>query len=205
MHRATLACRCGALRGAVDGIAPNESSHAVCYCDDCQAFARWLGIDGVTDEHGGTEIVAVAQGRVRWQDGAHQLRCVRLSGKGMHRWYTACCRTPVGNTISAKVPFVGLPRICIADLPDGAVAPAIGVQGRFAPGGVPPGVHRRAPIGLVARSAWLLLRWWVTGKGRPSEYFDAKTGTPRSEPLVLTPDARAQLNASSPAADRTRC
>ena len=188
-----LRCVCGELRGIVHGVAPHTCGHAICYCDDCQAYARWLGTAGVADAHGGTEVVAVAQGTVRWTEGSEQLRCMRLSGKGLHRWYSACCRTPVGNTISAKVPFVGLPRLCFGELPEVAVGPAIGIQGRFARGGLPPGVHRRAPIGLVAGSAWLLLRWWIGGKGRPSDYFDAHTGAPRSAPLVLTADERAQL------------
>lgn len=162
------------------------------------------------DARGGTEIVAVAQGQVRWHEGGDRLRCVRLSAKGLHRWYSDCCRTPVGNTISGKVPFVGLPRICFEDAPEDAVGPSVGMNGRLAEDGVPPGVHPRAPLGLVARAFWLIVRWWITGKGRPSDYFDDRTGAPRSQPLVLTADERARLapqrsiSASSPAADRTR-
>lgn len=144
------------------------------------------------NDRGGTDIIAVAQGRVRWHEGADRIRCTRLSAKGTHRWYSACCRTPVGNTISAKIPFVGLPRIGFVDAPEAHVGPAIGVQGRYAIGGVPEGVHGRAPLGLVTRSVALIFGWWITGKGRPSEYFDAR-GIPRSEPLVLDADARAKL------------
>ena len=190
-----LRCRCGELRGSVVEVARDTCTRAVCYCCDCQAFARWLGTDGVMNERGGTDIIAVAQGRVRWHEGGDRLRCVRLSAKGTHRWYSGCCRTPVGNTISAKIPFVGLARLGFVDAPEEHVGPAIGMQGRYAKGGVPDGVHARAPLGLVAHSARLVFGWWVSGKARPSEYFDAQTGAPRVEPLVLDADTRAKLYA----------
>ncbi|HWB79660.1 MAG TPA: DUF6151 family protein [Nannocystaceae bacterium] len=189
-----LRCRCGKLRGAVVEVARDTCSHAVCYCRDCQAFARWLGIDGVMNERGGTEIIAVAQGRVRWHEGGDRLRCMRLSAKGTHRWYSECCRTPVGNTISARIPFVGIARMTFVDAPEQHVGPAIGMQGRYAKGGVPEGVHARAPLGLVAHSAKLVFGWWVRGKARPSDYFDAKTGAAKHEPLVLAAEERAQLD-----------
>jgi hypothetical protein len=181
------------MRGVVTDVRPSNSAHAVCYCDDCQAFARWLGIDGVMDERGGTEVVQVAPAQVRWTEGDDRLRCVRLSPKGMVRWYSGCCRTPVGNTVSARVPFVGLPRLAFVELPPDAVGPAVGVQGRFAKGGVPPGVHARAPLGLIAHAVRMLTGWWIAGRGRPSPYFDARTGAPRAVPRVLDATERARL------------
>ena len=191
-----LRCRCGIVSGVMSDVGPSNSNHAVCYCRDCQAFARWLGTPGVMNERGGTDIVQVSPSQVRWTEGAEHLRCMRLSAKGLLRWYTDCCRTPAGNMVSARVPFVGLPRVAFVDLPSHAVAPAIGVRGNEAQGGVPPGVHARAPLGMIAHASWMMLRWWIGGKGRPSAYFEAETGAPRSKPLVLTPDERATLDAA---------
>ena len=33
---------------------PRAGCRVVCYCDDCQAFARFLACPGITDERGGT-------------------------------------------------------------------------------------------------------------------------------------------------------
>jgi hypothetical protein len=33
--------------------------------------------------------------------GTDALRCLRLSDKGVLRWYTDCCRTPIGNTAAS--------------------------------------------------------------------------------------------------------
>ena len=55
IHR--LRCQCGAIRGHV--ALPAKTVRAICYCRDCQAFARYLARAGdVLDEHGGTDIVA---------------------------------------------------------------------------------------------------------------------------------------------------
>jgi hypothetical protein len=182
------------MRGVVTDVRPSNCTHGVCYCNDCQAFARWLGIDGVMNERGGTDIVQIAPAQVRWTAGADRLRCVRLAPKGMVRWYSDCCRTPAGNTVSARVPFVGLPRPAFVELPIEAVGPAVGANGRFAIGGVPPDVHARAPLGFIAHAVWMLTRWWIGGKGRPSPYFDEQTGAPRSTPTMLDATERARLD-----------
>jgi len=36
-----LQCQCGTLKGFVDD--PQRANRAVCYCNDCQAFAHFLG------------------------------------------------------------------------------------------------------------------------------------------------------------------
>src|SRR5687767_6325224 len=57
-HR--LRCQCGAIRGYV--ALPAKTVRAICYCRDCQAFARYLERAGdILDEHGGTDILATAR------------------------------------------------------------------------------------------------------------------------------------------------
>jgi sRNA-binding protein len=81
----------------------------VCYCDDCQAFAHALGCaDRVLDANGATEIFQISPARVEFSAGRERLACLRLRRAAL-RWYTSCCRTPVGNTLASRqVPFVGL-------------------------------------------------------------------------------------------------
>lgn len=191
-HRIT--CRCGALRGRVVDLSPADCSRVSCYCRDCRAYLRWLGADTLLDAHGGTEIIQLAPRQLTIEQGAEQLRCVRLSEKGLMRWYAACCRTPVANAVSGKVPFVGVAKVMLPDVGEADTGPAVGVHGRLAPGGCPPGVHARAPLGLILHASRLMLRWWWRGMGQPSALYD-EHARPRVVPEVLDASTRASLAA----------
>jgi hypothetical protein len=182
-------------------VSGDAGNRLVCYCDDCQAYARHLGTEGVADERGGTDIFQTTPSQLRIDAGADEIRCVRLSEKGLLRWYAGCCRTPVANTLSSpRVPFVGIVHSVFdtgaagRSLDETLGKPIASIQGRFAIGGVPPGAHASAPPSLLLRSARLLLAAWLRGKGRPSPFFDAR-GTPVAVPRVLTPEERAALRA----------
>jgi hypothetical protein len=181
-------------------MSPDAGNHAICYCDDCQAFARFLGRDDILDEHGGTEIFQTTPARVKLTSGVANLRCMRLSEKGMHRWYAACCRTPVGNTLgAARLPFVGLIHSFIGDATDGrsrdeVLGPVIERgHGRRAIGGKPPGASETASLRFVLRAVRKLLWGLFTGEHRPSPFFDLATGKPVVVPEVLGHDERARL------------
>ena len=46
--------------------------------------------------------VDVARARAReTRRGTDAMRCLRLSDKGVLRWHTDCCRTPIGNTAAS--------------------------------------------------------------------------------------------------------
>lgn len=106
MHQ--LKCQCGAVQGYVLNGAP--SSRVRCYCTDCQAFAHFFEpATQILDAQGGTEIVQVCQSRLRFERGLEHLAAIRLTDKGMIRWYAQCCRTPIGNTMAdPKMSFIGL-------------------------------------------------------------------------------------------------
>src|ERR1700733_16290373 len=93
-----LRCRCGHVRGVARGISPSAGFRFICYCMDCQAFARFLDRADVLDGAGGTDIVQMPPGRVTLTAGADALRCLCLSNRGVLRWYADCCRTPIANT-----------------------------------------------------------------------------------------------------------
>ena len=119
----TIQCTCGKFAGTARSLSPAEVNHAVCYCDDCQSFAHFLGrADDVLDEHGGTEVYQVSPARVAIDQGIDHLACVRLRPKGLYRWYSACCNTPIANTVSGKIPFVGLIHTFMVKQPDYAKA-----------------------------------------------------------------------------------
>ena len=88
-----LRCRCGRVRGVASDVSPSGGFRFVCYCKDCQAFARFLERPDVLDPAGGTDIFQMPPARVRLSAGMDAVRCLRLSDKGVLRWYTDCCRT----------------------------------------------------------------------------------------------------------------
>ena len=103
-----LRCSCGHVRGVASEIAPSGGFRLVCYCKDCQRFARFLDSADVLDAAGGTDIVQMPPGRVKLTTGIDAVRSLRFSNR-VFRWYAGCCRTPIANTASsARVPFVGL-------------------------------------------------------------------------------------------------
>lgn len=112
MNTAThpLRCRCGRLQGHV--TLEGRNTRVVCYCKDCQAFARFLDPAGrALDAQGGSDVVQLAPHRIHISQGAEHLAVMRLSPQGMLRWYAACCRTPIGNTLARHDrPFTGLLR-----------------------------------------------------------------------------------------------
>lgn len=191
-----LRCRCGTVRGVARGVDPSSINHCFCYCKDCQAFAHFLGrADDVLDAHGGTELAQMSQGNVAFTAGADKLAAVRLTPKGLMRWYTSCCNTPIGNTLATSaLPFIGLIRAFV-DAPAAALGP---IRGRgfakSAKGGraAVPKDGLPEPL-MVARAFGKLLRWRWRGDHKRSPLFDAATGEPRVTPRILSAEEREAL------------
>lgn len=189
-----IQCRCGSFEGEFDAI-PGRGARGVCHCADCQAWARWLGGAGIVDGNGGTEVIQAWPAQVRFTRGVEQLALARLSAKGLHRWYAACCRSPVANTMGPGLPFTGVIRRALAcddAALDARYGPAHGVQGRYAPGGCPPGVMPTASVGVIAGAVGILARGWFAGGARPTPFFD-DAGAPVRQASVLTVAERAAL------------
>jgi len=104
-----LQCQCGTVQGVARECTASSGNRVVCCCDDCQTFADHLQCEmDILDEFGGTEIYQTSQSQVEISSGQEQLKSMRLKRKGLLRWYTGCCNTPVGNTMNAGMPFVGI-------------------------------------------------------------------------------------------------
>lgn len=190
-----LRCRCGAVRGVARGVAPSTVNRCFCYCDDCQAFAHFLGrADDVLDALGGTEIIQMSQATVGFTAGVGKLAALRLSPSGMIRWYASCCRTPIGNTMATTaMPFIGVIRAFV-DAPSAALGP---IRGRgfakSAKGGSAAVPKDGLPeLLMIARVLAKVLRWRLRGDHRRSQLFDA-TGRPFAAPRVLTAAEREDL------------
>lgn len=183
MHK--IQCQCGALSGHVRGA--GTCSRVVCYCADCQAFAKFLGRAGdILDAQGGTEIVQLAQPRVVFSQGKEHLAAVRLSDQGMIRWYAACCNTPLGNTLpDPKVSFIGLIHSVLnrAKMAEdfGKNIAIVNVDSAI---GEPKPKQKGLP-GMIVRFLWIILSMRIGGKYRNSPLF-TESGEPVVSPVILS-------------------
>ena len=185
-----LRCRCGKVQGTVR--THRAYARATCYCLDCQAYARHLGLRGVTNVHGGTDIVAMDPDGVTFTAGEEHIAGLCLREDGLLRWYAGCCRTPLGNTPhDGKVAYVGIVTAC---LPDQAAADAaFGPRDRIA-------LNSGSALGEVRSTPWALMAGGLRiavgiGLARlrrqtPSLFFDA-SGQPHRTAHPLDPQERA--------------
>lgn len=104
-----VSCQCGSFQARLRGADARNGNHGMCYCVDCQAFARHLGQIGVvTDAAGGTEIYQTQPARVEITAGMDKLAVLQLKQKGLYRWHTTCCNTPICNMVgNPKISFAG--------------------------------------------------------------------------------------------------
>jgi hypothetical protein len=181
-------CACGAVKGEVQ---PSRNvNRGSCYCKDCQAFAHFLGrADEILDAHGGTEVVQIASRHVRFTAGEENLACMRLTSKGLLRWYTTCCNTAIGNTLAnPKLSFAGLVHTCLrandsVSLDAAFGPPRLRVNTNSAKGDPKP--KEKHLFGAIARLARMMLWARVSGGYRRSPFF-ASDGRPLARPRVLT-------------------
>jgi hypothetical protein len=187
------------VRGVAGDVSPSSGFRFVCYCKDCQAFARFLDGTDVLDPAGGTDIFHMPPGRVKLTAGTDAMRCLRLSNKVL-RWYTDCCRTPIANTAAwPGFPVLGvvhsfMHHAAASRSRDEVLGPPLcRLYERSAVGPLPPNAPPPPSLGVFARRASKLLGWWVRGLGRPTPFFDDRTKAPCAVPRVLTPSERAAL------------
>jgi hypothetical protein len=191
-----LRCGCGEVRGTATDLSPRAVNRVVCYCDDCQAFAHQLGRADLLNAKGGSDIVQMAPAALSFTRGQQHIVGLRLKPNGLYRWYARCCNTPVGNTLTPRIPFVGLlastfdtPR-----LDDIVGAPSGEIFGKYAVGEPPPG-STRLNLGLLLRAIGKLLGWRFKGRTWPHPFFSRETGEPLHAVTVLTQEQREALRA----------
>lgn len=195
-----LGCRCGEIHGWVRGVSPGSVNRAICYCDDCQAFLHRLERTDLFEPHSGTEVVQVAPRTVSFDRGTGHILALRLTAKGLHRWYASCCKTPLGNTATPSIPFIGMPLEVFRGAPDvrsrdEAFGPVRGASfGKFATDGAPES-SPSATFLMIAHALRLVLGWKLRGKAWPHPFFDRASGTPIYKVTTLSSDEREALRA----------
>lgn len=106
----SVTCNCGQFKASVIIDRTSTLTRIKCYCLDCQTYARHLNQAEVQlDENGGTDILQISPAQFDITSGKEHLGNLMLSPKGIYRWHTSCCQTPICNTpTKAEMPYVGL-------------------------------------------------------------------------------------------------
>lgn len=114
-----LTCKCGKVHGHINNVQEKSVSRAVCYCDYCRGFLRYLKREDVLDEFGGTDVFNISPRSIVIERGEDAIKCVRLSSKGALRFFAGCCNTPLFNTMpNLNLPFIGVNPVCVKELVD---------------------------------------------------------------------------------------
>jgi hypothetical protein len=196
IRSAELRCRCGEVRGFVANASPGTVNRVICYCDDCQAFANQLGRADLLDAHGGTDIVQVAPASLTFVHGQHRIAGLRLTPKGIFRWHTKCCNSPVGNTVHPAIPAVGIIARafdCGEQRADDVFGKPIGaIFGKYSVGDPPVG-SKGISLPLMARVIPMMLGWRLRGLAWPNPFFARDTRAPIYPLTVLLPMQREAL------------
>jgi hypothetical protein len=197
-----LGCRCGQLHGWARGAAPKAVHRCICYCDDCQAFLHFLERAELLDAHGGTDVVQVPPSMVAFDQGLERIAAMRMTSQGMYRWYASCCKTPLENTLTPSVPFIGMPLEIFRGAPSVQRIdeifgkPRRAVMGKFAVGGAPEAAMG-FPVGHIVHIVAKVFSWKLAGKTWPHPFFDKATRAPQYPVTILERAEREAL--------RSRC
>lgn len=189
-----LKCECTKVEGVIT-MKAKAGNNIVCHCDDCQAFAKYLGKETVIlNQNNGTELFQITPNKLKIHKGKENLSCVKLSPKGLIRWYTSCCKTPVANTINGKLAFCGIFHQFMsfnkASMSKDEVLGRVVTKcmTKFAVGELPEDSHPKFPVSASLRVVKMLLSGILFGTSKPNELFDSHSLTPIVRPRVLNGD-----------------
>ncbi len=182
-----FSCSCGALAGHVTADGVRSGTHVVCYCSDCRAGELYF--QQADPAPGPVDLFQLSPDTVVIDQGTEHLAAIRLSPKGMFRWYAKCCNTPICTTLkSARTPFAGLSVNCFDD-PE-RLGPVVSK-------GYVPAADGRRKHESAHRAAWALIKRMavarLSGRWKQTPFFDKATGAPIVEPRVIDKSERTAL------------
>ncbi|PCJ05910.1 MAG: hypothetical protein COB16_14580 [Rhodobacteraceae bacterium] len=183
-----FACTCGALRGHVSAHGVKIGTRAVCFCADCRAAVLYLGQPDPAP--GPVDIFQTSPDSIEITQGSEHLQVMRLSPKGLLRWYAGCCNTPLANTLARPtLPFAGLHsnRFTNKD-----ALGKIRARGFVPQPGKPPKTTGAAAmvLGIFKRMATSRM----SGHWKQTPFFDIDSRQPVTKPTILSKEQRAKLS-----------
>ena len=195
MFEQALKCHCGTVQGRITLKRASVGNRVVCHCRSCQKFANYLFEQNPVfasslDENGGTDIFQVPVNRLKITEGIDSIACLRLSEKGLYRWYTNCCKTPIGNTMGAAMPFIGVVHSFMQmanyednDIHLGSVTVYCQTQHALQEVNSTPN-HPAFSIPLTMGLMTKILSWKIRRFNKPSVFFNDE-GEPLAEAKIL--------------------
>ncbi|MFS4580217.1 DUF6151 family protein [Phaeobacter sp. C3_T13_0] len=182
-----FACDCGQIRGELSQDAQKAGTRIVCFCPDCRANEIYHKQPDPAP--GPVDLFQVNPDGLKFHQGQGLLRVMRLSPKGLHRWYAGCCGTPMANTLAKPtLPFAGMRSDRFADkdalgkIRTRAFVKKTGKQPRTE-GAI------RMVISLLSR----MISARLSGRWKETPFFNVENGTPTSTPMVISKEERAAL------------
>ena len=152
-------------------------------------FAHFLGRSSeILDERGGTHVIQTLPKNVTFTQGAKALACIRLTENGLLRWYSSCCKTPIGNTLANfKISFVGLVHNCL-ETPDSSLESTLGpvrarVNTKSARGTPKP--DSAGVLAWLLPFAVMLAKARLNGSYKQTPFLDQDRGSSIVTPRVL--------------------
>ena len=180
-----IKCSCGQVKAEIENFPNNTPGRLVCYCDDCQNFLKQINRTELMDECGGSEIIPIYPTDFKIIEGKDKLVCLRLTPKGLLRWYTSCCKTPFGNT-RPGFPWLGLLSVVYEKSDLQQLGPIKSrVCGKFAIKKPPMGTPDNMKFTDIFVVAPFLLKGFILKKSSPSVFFKEDNKTPIVSPHII--------------------
>lgn len=175
-----LTCDCGSFQASLKQVNPSQGTHLRCHCNDCRAFVRVLQPDAQL--RNGLHLFQTDPDKIEIIKGVEFFECLTLSPKGMLRWYTSCCKTPMFNTPrSARVPMVSVvtetadePSLFGPVLSDAFVKTS---GGKTKTTGFPVLIYRFLKRAISSR---------ISGRWKTTPFFIIPENIPFDKPYVIT-------------------
>ena len=176
-----LQCECGKFQVVLMAFPKNTPGRLRCYCDDCQTYLHLINRSELLDQNGGSEVIPVYPRDVQILKGKEYLKCMRLSPKGIFRFSTSCCNTPVANTKPGF--WLGFHRILYATTDPTKLDNILGpvrssIMGRFAKGTLPAGTPDTYNLKSFICVMPFMLKGKLLKKFKGSPFFEDDGETP---------------------------
>ena len=185
-----IKCDCGKFQAELTQFPRATPGRCVCYCDDCQIFQHHIGRADLLDKNGGTEIIPVYPVDMKIISGEKNLKGIRLSPKGLYRWTTSCCNTPVAN-VKPGFPWIGLMSPVFNSVKPGILQSLLGniksrIQGKFAKGEPPQGTSGTLSLNDFFVVFPFVMKGFLLRKAKVSPFFNGDSATPIAPVEVLS-------------------
>ncbi len=190
-------CECGAIHAALHDASPQSGRRLICHCNDCQAFAHYLGkAKLMLDDHAGTHVYQTDSTKFAITKGQDKLACVTVTGGPLLRWYCETCKTPIANTLSStRFPFLSL---ILSGFDRGKTDALLGRDAEHVAVDSGAGNLGKVKIAGMAGMLFKLLVSTVKARFNPelkkSPLFDSETGKAVAVPIKLEPSERLAID-----------